>query len=98
MVPKVLEILEFRSNNEAHRPVIEAIKNPAASRRGMEADWLPNPGIRIASLMFRRRAAGNLTHTQLKYHSAQGSIIDAGHCDLFSYKSDDEFKADSCLT
>jgi hypothetical protein len=25
MVPKVLEILEFRSNNEAHRPVIEAL-------------------------------------------------------------------------
>jgi hypothetical protein len=42
------------------------IKNPAASRRGMEADLLPNLMIRIASQSFRRRAAGNLTRTGLK--------------------------------
>jgi hypothetical protein len=42
----------------------DAIKNPAASGRGMEADLLPNPRIRITIPKLRRRAAGNMTHTR----------------------------------
>ena len=42
----------------------DAIKNPAASGRGIEADLLPNPRFGLQALELRRRAAGNMSPTR----------------------------------